>query len=492
MSGSSARAMGFSPHRLDEKRPPALAGPSTWGCPVFTSDRFFIRDSFGRFVMSDLQQEALPTFGELFINGDGVDLVWNPESDELELIYAHGDQEVTIASMIDVDGRSYKPAEIDWSLLRATVLPAGIKPYGSTSELFEWTRELFKSHGFSDDMAFSATLFVFWTWFPEAFAFAPCLSIAGPRAESFLLLQLLECVVRRPLRVGEINRTVLCSVPPGWYPTILIDHSSDSRKSRDLFVISSQCGSYLPHKGEFVDVSYAKAVYVGPFSVPDDLGTGTIRIDVAPIRGRLQILNADRQECISEEMQPRFLAYRLANHRAVSESEFDLPDYSYGIRNLAHALASCVVDAPEIHARIEQMIRAQKEQARADHLHDGRCAVIEAMLSLCHHTREGGKIYVGEIAENAEKISKSRGERAALEARQVGAVVRSLGIRAKRNSHGFSIVVIENVRRQIHERARDFEVAPLDEGESPCSLCAELLAAPGTTNADDPGTEKGE
>jgi len=46
---------------------------------------------------------------------------------------------------------------------------------------------------------------------------------------------------------------------------------------------------------------------------------------------------------------------------------------------------------------------------------------------------------------------------------------------------GFSFVLTEKMRRQAHELARDLEVAPLEQREPPCSLCAELLAAPDKT-----------
>ena len=79
--------------------------------------------------------------------------------------------------------------------------------------------------------------------------------------------------------------------------------------------------------------------------------------------------------------------------------------------------------------------------------------------------------------------SKNSGETGALEARQIGEILRSLGIHSKRDRQGFSIVLTERMRRQVHDLARDFEVAPLEEGGASCSLCAELRAAPDRTKA---------
>lgn len=358
------------------------------------------------------------------------------------------------------------PAEIDPSLLRATVLPHRRAPCGSTNELFAATYDLFRCHGFSDAVAFLTTLFGFSTWFPEAYGIAPCLAITGPRAEAFLLLQLLECVVRHPLRVGEIDRAAVCSIPSGWQPTILIDHASDSRKSRDLLVISSHRGSHLPWKGGFADAFCAKAFYCGVSHGLEDFGTAAIRVHLTPSRGRLSILDAKSKSRISEELQPKFLDYRTANHVAVGESQFDLPNHSSDIRILARILGGCIVGAPGIQDRLVQMLEAEEEAVRAGCWRDERCIAIESMIFDCR-TREQGKVYVGEIKKTAETIGRCRGESTALEARKIGDILRSLGLHPKRDGQGFSITLTENVRRHIDALARDFDVAALRESEAP-------------------------
>jgi hypothetical protein len=59
-----------------------------------------------------------------------------------------------------------------------------------------------------------------------------------------------------------------------------------------------------------------------------------------------------------------------------------------------------------------------------------------------------------------------------------------MGMHSKRDGKGFSIVLTEKMRRQVHELARDFQIAPLEEGAASCGLCAELLAAPDKTKVD--------
>lgn len=419
------------------------------------------------------------TTGEFFPGGSSLELILEAESKRLALLFCNGAKE-TIGSHIEAHGRIYVPAEINPSLLRATVLPNRRGLHGSTAEMFAATRDLFTRHGFSDEVAFLTGLFGFSTWFPEAYGIAPCLLITGPPAEAFLLLQLLECVVRHPLRVGEIDRAVVCSVPTGWQPTILIDHASDSRKSRDLLVMSSHRGSHLPWKGGFADAFCAKAVYCGVSLGLDDLGSAAIRIRLAPIRGRLPILDAKSKLRISEEFQPKFLDYRVVNYIAVGESQFDLPDYSSGIRISARVLAGCIVGAPEIQDRLAQMLQAEEEILRAGRWRDERCIAIASMIFYCH-TREQGKVYIGEIAKTAETIGRCRGEGTALEARKLGHILRSLGFHPQRDVQGFSITLTEKVCRQIHEFARDYDVAALRENQASCNLCLEFVAGSGRT-----------
>src|SRR6266478_7059322 len=85
-----------------------------------------------------------------------------------------------------------------------------MRSFESTVELFTAARELLMSRGFPEEVALTSTYFVFPTWFPEFLPIAPCLSIAGPRPEAALLLQLLGWLVRRPLPLGDVTRSGLC------------------------------------------------------------------------------------------------------------------------------------------------------------------------------------------------------------------------------------------------------------------------------------------
>ena len=419
------------------------------------------------------------TTGELFPDGSCLDLIVPSESDQLQLVHVRG-KESSIGAKFEVQGLVYVPEQIDPSFVRAMVLPAELKAYESTSKLFTAIRDLFTEHGFSEDVSLLATHFVFATWFAELFAIAPCLVIGGPRSEALLLLDLLGCVVCRPLHFGDLERTILTCLPYGLQPTLLLSHQSTRPRAKELLAISSRRGCQLARGTNVVEAFHSKAIYCGTSLANDDLGGGAIRIHLAPIRGHLAVLSPEDQLRIANEFQPKLLAYRAANHVAVSRSTFDVPELSSEIRILARTLGACVIGAPEIQADLQRILESYDGEARAEHWCDVRCVAIEVLFAFCH-TRPDAKVYVGEITAAIEEIQKNSGETGALEARQIGEILRSLGIHSKRDRQGFSIVLTERMRRQVHDLARDFEVAPLEEGGASCSLCAELLGAPDKT-----------
>jgi len=445
---------------------------------VTTSDANSISDEFLTDPADD-DLEVFLTFGKISEAGC-IDLIIEPKSGELQLVYGRSRGKRKIGRTIEVDGDFYEPGDLNRTFLNATVLPIGIAKYGSTLQLFESTLDLFKARGFSDDVAFVSTVFAFSTWFPESFAIAPCLAISGPPVESSFLLQLLECVVRRPLEMGELNRNIFALVPPEWNPTLLIHDLSRGRRSSELLAISNQPGSHLPCKGTLVETSCAKAVRVGTRASLDNF-SGAIPIRVTPICVPLPILTPGRQRRIIRDFQPQFLAYRIANQVEVSASQFDLPDCSSEIRVLGRTLASSIVEAPEIIVQIAEKMRSLEEELQADQWSDTRFLVAESLLSLCHE-REAGKIYVGEIAKSAQKISRGRGQETTIEARLVGEVLRSFGFRPHRTAPGIAITLDVSVRRRIHEVAHGFNLDGTAISPT-CTLCVESLhPGPAKTN----------
>ena len=415
------------------------------------------------------------TSGAMFSDGACIELIREAGTGRLCLMLCNGENR-RIVSEVEFRGRLYRPANINPSILLAMTLPSKCGQFESTAELFMAARELLMSRGFPEEVALASTYFVFPTWFPEFLPIAPCLSIAGPRPEAALLLQLLGCLVRHPLPLGEVTRDGFCSLPMDLQPTLLIDQERISRSAWGMLSASNRRRAYVPRKGGLVNVFCSKAVYCGDALDGDNFGDGALRINLPPSRGKMPILDEKDETEISGEFQAKMLAYRSRNNVEVRESRFDLPGFTSGIRLLGRVLGASIVNAPELRAGLCSLLREYEEETRASRWFDLRCVTIEAALHHCH-TEPGIKVHVGDIAKTVNAILKGRGDTTHLEANEIGAVLKRLRLFAKRDSRGYAIRLDDTVCRYIHQLAYRFEVATAQEGVAMCSHCAEISAA---------------
>jgi len=276
------------------------------------------------------------------------------------------------------------------------------------------------------------------------------------------------------LRLRDLTRANLFSLPWELQPTLLLDHIPDSRSARSLIFCSNNRGSYVESKGNLIDVCCSKAVYLGTVLAESDPDYLSLRVSLVPFRGRLPVLAQSTQRQIADEIQSKMLAYRVQNYADVTQSKFDLPQYCSETRMLAHALGACVVDAPEVQAGIESLLHDGEESARSARWCDPRCVTLESFLVHCH-AEQAERIPIGMIARYANGILRGRGETTALGPKEAGGILRSLGVVPKRNSKGYAIKLTAGVRRRAHELARDFDVAAVQERLSQCPLCVELF-----------------
>jgi hypothetical protein len=177
-----------------------------------------------------------PTISEIFGGDKIIEALRDGDTGLVKLLFV--DKSAwKIKTRVTTGEKIFVPAEIDSALLAALTLPTRFMSYGTTEALFFEARELFMSYGFAEEVSLRATHFTFASWFPECLPLAPCLSISGPRPEAQLLLQLLSCMVRRPLPLAEVSKKVLCCFPPALYPTLLIDRPDLGRSAREILSI---------------------------------------------------------------------------------------------------------------------------------------------------------------------------------------------------------------------------------------------------------------
>jgi len=275
-------------------------------------------------------------------------------------------------------------------------------------------------------------------------------------------------------------------------PTLLIDLEHASRSTLSLLCASNKRNAYVPRKGGLVNIYCAKAIYRGDGLSDGLFGDATLQVNLAPSRGNLPILDAETEQEIATAIQPQLLAYRSRNIAKVRESEFDLPAFASPIRILARVLGGCIVDAPELQAGLIPLLEEYQEKIRGQRWVDLRCVVIESLLFYCH-SGEKDRVHVGKITATASTILKARGETPPADPeliKLVGGLLRVLEFFPRRDSRGWAIRLTDSVRRRIHQLARDYDVAAVQEGVALCAHCAEMMAAGDTRSEDDSTSEE--
>ena len=259
--------------------------------------------------------------------------------------------------------------------------------------------------------------------------------------------------------------------------TILFDLDHVSRSVRRLLSASNDRDAHILWKGALVNIYCSKVIYCGNTIGNCPFGDAVLQINLTPSRGPQPILDAKSRQGIVEHLQAKLLAYRQKNIEKVRASRFDLPQFNSTMRILARVLGACLVDAPELQAGLEPVLRRYEEHTQEERWLDARCVAIESMLFHCHTDKESEKLYVGKITTTASSILQGRGLISPFEPKAMGAILRSLGIFPKRDSQGYSVRLTDSTRRFIHRLARDFDVAAVQLGAARCPHCYEIFPA---------------
>ena len=427
------------------------------------------------------QPSPIGTAGESFPGGASIELISDSKTGRLLLLFTD-EQNCSIAPHIQYGGRTYLPINLDARALKAVRFPHEVGDYETTRKLFMANRQVFMEYGFPKEAAQVGTHFDFSTWFPDCLPAAPCLLINGPRPEAELFFQLLACLVRRPLQLADFNPKSLSSLME-IQPTLLIGQEHLSPSKLRLLLASNNPHSFVPLGDGLASFYSAKAIYRGiPFS-EDSLGNTMLRINLTPIRGKLPILDSKTQEEIAREFQPKLLKYRTRNIDIVRESSCDFPWLTSGGRILARILGACITDDPELQSELAPFFQRQQQAIREQNWLDSRCVTIEVGLAFCHSVQKDRLVHVREFADDANTIMKFRGDTKTLEPKEMGNILRSLGFSPKRDRRGYAIRFTDEVRRQIHRLAYEYDVAAVVEGKPRCQHCSEVQKAGSTGNA---------
>jgi hypothetical protein len=98
-------------------------------------------------------------------------------------------------------------------------------------------------------------------------------------------------------------------------------------------------------------------------------------------------------------------------------------------------------------------------------------------------------VYVGQLADTANRLLKDRGSPEKLEPKALGWTIRSsLGLLPKRNAKGFAIRLTEDVRHRIHQLAWEHQVSVTEETVVKCSYCTKIFGVDGVNGKPKFGT----
>jgi hypothetical protein len=410
-------------------------------------------------------------------DGRVVDFIRDVSTGKSKLIVFDGAQ-IQALDSIQIADQTFVPPALDSAIQRAITLPTEPVDYGSTELLFTAALEVLSGHGMSQEVATASIYFALATWFPERSLPMPCLMITGPGAEAHLLLELLGCLVRRGLPMLEIDSHGFCGVVDTLHPTVLMDARYLTPRGLRLLAESCRPGTYLPRNGSVSGFSFAKALYLGTASVANFSADFAVHLHLSPSLSGVPVLNEEERHQIIADLQPKFLDYRLRNLDRVRASDFDLHGMDSESRIIGRLLGGCIVDAPDIQARVQVLLREHDNQLRASRWTNLTCVVIEVLLSLCHG-KPTDIVHVKEIALATEVALKCRGEAVQLKPRKIGTVLDDLGLFRERDPRGYRIRLASEVQRKIHLLARDHQVESIRDGAARCAYCHEILGNAG-------------
>jgi hypothetical protein len=404
--------------------------------------------------------------GDVLEDGRHLELVRDPlHPEQPKLLYWDGTR-AAVASEIVVNGRRYVPPQLDPAVLGRLRLPSRREAYRSTKELFRKICGLImKYSALPADQAFQLTCFVLATHFVDCVDIAPCVLLLGlASAEALGVLQLLSWVCRHPVLLTDVG----LGIPDFLRPTRLICQANASVQRLMPAWQFPRFG--FSRGGSLRELSSATVIFVAGEELKSLFADSCLWISVAPGGRLVSCRDEQRESAQIASLQNQLLSYRLQNYEKVRTSDFDVPEVAGSFRRLGRTLGACIVDAPDLRARLVQQLRELDAETNLDQIKQILAVLIEAMLVCCHERRS--TVHVGEIAKLANTIFLQRGEILQLKPREVGAKLKDLGFRTtKIDSGGRGLYLLGENCKRIHELARAYRVPSLQSGLPGCPHC---------------------
>ena len=426
-------------------------------------------------------KSRIPTAGEVLPNGVVLDLIRDKHTQELALLAWDKNHEAHVAGQVKFDGKTYIPATPDPTVLSAMQFPSHYESAGIPNDklFFAIYSELSKYSGLPDQTLSLITYFVLATWLADFLPIAPFLWIVSPdAANGEALLQLLALFCRRSLLLAGDSASGLWTMPMHLQPTLLLGDLELNPSMERFLAASNKKGMRFAKGGRTLDFSCAKAVSCREALHDPALANHAIQITLRSHRCKFVVLTREARQTLADKYQSELLRYRLSNYDRIRLPDIDVELLERPRQMLARTLAACAVDNEGQRLTAVNLMREHDRENRPANSWGLEPVIVEALLSCCHdETRVS--LRVAELTELVNSLLIKQREDLRVSPETVGWKLRALEFATQPiGSAGRGLWMLKDVRAQIHQVAREFELPPDPEGlDQGCPGCLELQEA---------------
>jgi hypothetical protein len=403
-----------------------------------------------------------PTGGAVLRDGTFLELVRNPQNGAEGLLLHRSRRDDTIAGGVSYKGCDYITSEGARTIRH---LPSTPEPYGTTAGLFNRLAEFIaKFSGMDEEEAALLAFFSLSSFFCDCFTMAPSLLLFGEPLAAISLLRILACVCRHSvLSIGSSAS----ALPPELHPTRFIAQS-DARVERQF--VGFQFSGFSVLNAQPQQLNGASVIYVGDSEPNTPFAENCLRLWVSPANRSFGPWEEEPEAAEITRLQNQLVRYRLENYSKVKTCQFAVPEFCGITGEHARTLGRCIVDAPDLQARVTALLRTRNDAEQTESAGKLDAVVVEALLVACHERKTS--VHVGEIAILVNAILTRDGEAVELSAKQVGGRMKRLGFRTiKLDSGGRGIYLLNGECRRIHQLARAVRAAAVRETLPACPHC---------------------
>ncbi|HTS58197.1 MAG TPA: hypothetical protein VMH03_11650 [Terriglobales bacterium] len=408
------------------------------------------------------QSPSVPICGVVLRDRTSVEMVRNPSSGAVALLRREPGGKTTITREVACDGYRYVATA---AASQIPHLPAEPMPYGSTTALFSAVAEFITKYSdLGDDEVALLASFSLSSFFGECLTLASSLLLFGAPLPAVALMRVLACVCRHPVLCLGSSVTGLA---PELRPTRLICQS-DAGTERQL--AGFQFSGFTTQSAHPRQISGASVIYAADGELKTPFANLCLQLLVPRGNCSFGPPEQEREAATITSLQNQLLMYRLENYVKVKDSEFDVPEFYGPSREYARTLGRCIVDAPEVQARLRTLLQARSDAERTEDARTLDAVIVDALVVCCHERRPW--VHVGEIAKLTNAILKSEDETVELTPKQVGGRLKAMQFRTTRlDSGGRGMYLLNGECARIHKLGRALGSVSVDKGLLGCRYC---------------------